>query len=151
MKVIFTEDVRGKGKRGEVKEVPDGYAQNFLIKRGKAKAATTKAMSELKGKQNAEAKQKAEELAEAKAFKARLEDRKTVVEIQSKAGEDSRLFGSVPSKQIAQALDKQYGMKVDKRKIDLPEPIRSLGYTNVPVKLFPGVEATIRVHITAQN
>ncbi|MFD1672067.1 50S ribosomal protein L9 [Agrilactobacillus yilanensis] len=151
MKVIFTEDVRGKGKRGEVKDVPDGYAQNFLIKRGKAKIATAQAMSELKGKQNAEAKQKAEELAEAKAFKARLEDSKTVVEIQSKAGEDSRLFGSVPSKQVAQALDKQYGMKVDKRKIELPEPIRTLGYTNVPVKLFPGVEAKIRVHITAQK
>ncbi|GAF41936.1 50S ribosomal protein L9 [Agrilactobacillus composti DSM 18527 = JCM 14202] len=151
MKVIFLQDVRGKGKRGDVKDVPDGFAQNFLIKQGKAKAATAQAMSELKGKQKAEDRQKAEELAEAKDFKKRLEADKTVVQIQSKAGEDGRLFGSVPSKQIAQALEKQFAMKVDKRKMDLPEPIRSLGYTNVPVKLFPGVEATIRVHITEQG
>ncbi len=151
MKVIFLQDVRGKGKRGDVKDVPDGFAQNFLIKQGKAKAATAQAMSELKGKQKAENRQKAEELAEAQDFKKRLEADKTVVQIQSKAGEDGRLFGSVPSKQIAQALEKQFAMKVDKRKMDLPEPIRSLGYTNVPVKLFPGVEATIRVHITEQG
>ncbi|KRM71699.1 50S ribosomal protein L9 [Lacticaseibacillus brantae] len=151
MKVIFTEDVRGKGKRGEVKEVPDGYAQNFLIKNGKAKAATAQAMSQLNGQQRAEEKKEAEELAEAQALKAKIENDKTVVQIQSKAGEDSRLFGSIPSKQIAQALEKQYQIKVDKRKIDLPEPIRALGYRNVKVQLFNNVEATIRVHVVAQQ
>ncbi|KRO16463.1 50S ribosomal protein L9 [Lacticaseibacillus saniviri] len=150
MKVIFTEDVRGKGKRGEVKEVPDGYAQNFLIKNGKAKLATAQAMSQLAGQQRAEEKKDEEALENAKALKAKIEDDKTVVEIQSKAGEDSRLFGSIPSKQIAQALEKQYQIKVDKRKIDLPEPIRALGYRNVPVNLYSNVDATIRVHITAQ-
>ncbi|ERL65428.1 50S ribosomal protein L9 [Schleiferilactobacillus shenzhenensis] len=151
MKVIFLQDVRGKGNRGDIKDVPDGYAQNFLFKQGKAKEATPKAMSELKGKQRAEAKQRAEELEEAKQFKAKIEDDKTVVQIQSKAGADAKLFGSIPSKQIAQALDKQFGLKVDKRKIDLPEPIRSLGYTNVPVRLAPGVDAVIRVHVTQQD
>jgi len=151
MKVIFTEDVRGKGKRGEVKEVPDGYAQNFLIKNGKAKAATAQAMSQLNGQQRAEEKKEAEELAEAQALKAKIEDDKTVVQIQSKAGEDSRLFGSIPSKQIAQALEKQYQIKVDKRKIDLPEPIRALGYRNVKVQLFNNVDATIRVHVVEQK
>ncbi|MFD1484998.1 50S ribosomal protein L9 [Lacticaseibacillus baoqingensis] len=151
MKVIFTQDVRGKGKRGEVKDVPDGYAQNFLIKNGKAKAATAQAMSALRGQQRLEEKKEAEAKAAAVAVKAQLEDDQTVVQIQSKAGEDSRLFGSIPSKQIAQALEKQYQIKVDKRKIDLPEPIKALGYRNVKISLYPGVDATIRVHITAQG
>ncbi|KIS03406.1 50S ribosomal protein L9 [Paucilactobacillus wasatchensis] len=147
MKVIFLEDVHGRGKRGEVKEVPDGYAQNFLIKKGKAKAATNSAMSALKGQQRAEEKKEAELLAEAQAVKTHLEADKTVVELTAKAGTDGRLFGSIPSKQIAQALDKQYQIKLDKRKIELAEPIRVLGYTNVPVKLFPQVTANIRVHV----
>lgn len=85
MKVIFLQDVRGKGKRGEVKEVPDGYAQNFLIKNGKAKAATRAAMSQLKGQQKAEEKREEEELEESKKLKAMLEDDKTVVELKAKS------------------------------------------------------------------
>lgn len=150
MKVIFTEDVRGKGKRGQLKDVPDGYAQNYLIKNGLAKVATPTAISQLKGQERAEEKKVAAELAKAEALKAKLEADDTVVEIQSKAGEDSRLFGSVPSKQIAQALEKQFGYKVDKRKIDLDEPIRALGYRNVMVQLAPGVTAKIRVHVVAK-
>lgn len=148
MKVIFLQDVRGKGKRGEVKEVPDGYAQNFLIKNGKAKAATKAAMSQLKGQQKAEEKREEEELKESKQLKAKLEDDKTVVELKAKAGTDGRLFGSIPSKQIATALEKQYGVKLDKRKIELPEPIKVAGYTNVPVKLHVDVTAKIRVHVS---
>ncbi|KRM55345.1 50S ribosomal protein L9 [Lacticaseibacillus sharpeae] len=149
MKVIFTEDVRGKGKRGQLKEIPDGYA-NFLIKNNKAKAGTPQAISQLKGQEKAEEKKAAALKAEAVALKTKLEDDKTVVEIKSKAGADSRLFGSVPSKQIAQALEKQFGYKVDKRKIDLPEPIRALGYRNLTVQLAPGVDAKIRVHVVEQ-
>ena len=148
MKVIFLEDVRGRGKRGDGKDVPAGYAQNFLIKNGKAKAATNQARSQLKGQQHAEEKRRAAELAEAKKQKAIIEADETVVELKSKAGTDGRLFGSVPSKQIAQGLEKQYGIKVDKRKIELPEPLRALGYRNVPVKLFDDVTAKIRVHIS---
>ncbi len=148
MKVIFLQDVRGKGKRGEVKEVPDGYAQNFLIKNGKAKAATKAAMSQLKGQQKAEEKREEEELEESKQLKAKLEDDKTVVELKAKAGTDGRLFGSIPSKQIATVLEKQYGVKLDKRKIELPEPIKVAGYTNVPVKLHVDVTAKIRVHVS---
>lgn len=150
MKVIFTEDVRGKGKRGQMKDVPDGYAQNYLIKNGLAKLATPAAVSQLKGQERAEEKKHEAELEAARKLKTKLEDDKTVVEIQSKAGEDSRLFGSVPSKQIAQALEKQFGYKVDKRKIDLDEPIRALGYRNVNVQLAPGVSAKIRVHVVAK-
>ncbi|MFT8433955.1 MAG: 50S ribosomal protein L9 [Lentilactobacillus diolivorans] len=148
MKVIFLEDVRGKGKRGEVKEVPDGYAQNFLIKNGKAKQASRSAMSQLKGQQKAEKRREIEEVEEAQQVKAKLEDDKTVVELQAKAGTDGRLFGSIPSKQIASALDKQFGIKLDKRKIELSDPIRVAGYTNVPVKLHSEVTARIRVHVS---
>lgn len=148
MKVIFLQDVRGKGKSGEVKEVPDGYAQNFLIKNGKAKAATRAAMSQLKGQQKAEEKREEEELEESKKLKSMLEDDKTVVELKAKSGTDGRLFGSIPSKQIATALEKQFGVKLDKRKIELPEPIKVAGYTNVPVKLHAEVTAKIRVHVS---
>ncbi|WP_178195241.1 50S ribosomal protein L9 [Ligilactobacillus sp. Marseille-Q7487] len=146
MKVIFTQDVRGKGKRGEIKELPDGYA-NFLIKANKAKQANAAAMSELKGQKRAEAKKEAEILAEAKALKEKLESGKYVVELKAKAGEDGRLFGSITTKQIAQALNEQYGLKIDKRKMELAAPIRSMGYVNVPVKLHNEVTSKIRVHI----
>lgn len=151
MKVIFTQDVRGRGKRGQVKDVPDGYAQNYLIKRGLAKEATKGNMNTLK---RVEANEKAAyeaEKAEAERIKAELEKDDTIVEFKSKAGNDSRLFGSISSKKIVEGLEKQYGIKVDKRKLNLPEPIKTLGYTNVHTKLFKGVEATVRVHVTEQD
>lgn len=151
MKIIFTKDVRGRGKRGEVKDVPTGYAQNFLIKRGLAKAATKANMNTLKRVvANEEAAYKAQK-ADAEKVKASLEKDDTIVNFKSRAGTDSRLFGSISSKKIVEGLDKQYGIKIDKRKLNLPEPIKTLGYTNVPVKLFKGVEGTIRVHVTEQD
>lgn len=147
MKVIFTQDVRGRGKRGQVKDVPDGYAQNYLIKRGLAKQATKAAMSQLAGQKRAEEKHAEEELAEAKQVKKVLESDKTVVELSGKAGTDGRMFGSISTKQIATALEKQYKLKIDKRKIELAAPIKALGYVNVPIKLHPEVTAEIRVHI----
>lgn len=146
MKVIFLQDVKGKGKKGDIKEVPNGYAQNFLIKNNLAKPANNESMAELKGKQKAKEKQDAEVLAEAKELKALLEKEETVVKINAKAGKDGRLFGSIPSKQIADALNKQYKIKIDKRKLELDQPIRALGFTQVPVKLHPQVTATINVH-----
>lgn len=147
MKVILLADVKGQGKKGDVKDVSAGYAQNFLIKKGLAKEATGAAMSTLKAQQRAKAKEEAEEKAEAETIKATLEAEDTIVIVKAKGGEDGRLFGSIPSKQIAQALEKQHGIKVDKRKIDLDEPLRAFGFRNVPVKLHPEVEATIRVHV----
>lgn len=148
MKVIFLQDVRGKGKRGEVKDLPDGYAQNFLIKQGKAKAATKGAMSQLKGQQEAEEKREAEVKAEAEQLKLKLEDDATVVELTAKVGTDGRLFGAISSKQIIQALSKQYDIKLDKHKMELNEPIKMMGYVNVPVKLHQDITATIRVHVS---
>lgn len=150
MKVIFLADVKGKGKKGQVKNVADGYAQNYLIKNGLAKEANKSSLSELSAQKKAKEKHEAEVLAEAKLLKEKLEDEKTVVKVTAKAGDDGRIFGSVPSKQIMQALEAQYGVKVDKRKAELPHPLKALGFANVPVKLHPEVTATIRVHIVQE-
>ena len=150
MKVIFLQDVKGKGKKGDVKEVPNGYAQNFLLKNNLAKEANKCSISQLAGQKKAQEKQEAEILEEAKELKGFLEKEETVVELKAKAGEDGRLFGSIPSKQIAEGLNKQYKVKLDKRKIELNNPIRTLGYTNVPVKLHHEVTATIKVHVVAE-
>lgn len=150
MKVIFLQNVKGKGKKGDVKEVPNGYAQNFLLKNNLAKEANKSSISQLAGQKKAQEKQEAEILEEAKELKVFLEKEETVVELKAKAGEDGRLFGSIPSKQIAEGLNKQYKVKLDKRKIELNNPIRTLGYTNVPVKLHHEVTATIKVHVVAE-
>lgn len=149
MKVIFLKDVKGQGKKGEVKNVADGYAQNFLIKKGLAVEATPANISKLNAQKKREAKEAAEELAKAKQLKEELE--KITVELTAKAGEGGRLFGSVTSKQIADALSKDFQIKIDKRKIELPDAIRSLGYTKVPVKLHPEVIATLNVHVKEAN
>ncbi|GAO99444.1 50S ribosomal protein L9 [Fructobacillus ficulneus] len=148
MKVVFLEDVKGRGKKGEIKDVPDGYANNFLIKNKKAEPATGKNLGAVKGRQKAEDKLAAEELAEAKKLKALLEDEKTVIKIKGKAGTDGRLFGAVSTKQIVAALADQYKVKIDKRKLALNQPIHSLGFTTVPVKVHRDVMADLRVHVS---
>lgn len=148
MKVIFLADVKGKGKKGEIKEVPTGYAQNFLIKKNLAKEATSQSIGELKGKQKAEEKAQAEILAEAQAIKAILDEDKTRVQFQEKVGPDGRTFGSITAKKISEELQKQFGVKVDKRHIILDHPIRAIGLVEVPVKLHKEVTAEIKFTIT---
>lgn len=145
MKVIFLKDVKGKGKKGEIKNVADGYAHNFLIKQGLAVEANQSAMSSLNAQQKKEEKVAQQELEDAKALKEKLE--KVTVELSAKSGEDGRLFGSITSKQIADELQKANGIKLDKRKIELQDAIRTLGYTKVPVKLHKDVLATLNVHV----
>ncbi|HEQ3063645.1 TPA: 50S ribosomal protein L9 [Streptococcus pyogenes] len=148
MKVIFLADVKGKGKKGEIKEVPTGYAQNFLIKKNLAKEATSQSIGELKGKQKAEEKAQAEILAEAQAVKAVLDEDKTRVQFQEKVGPDGRTFGSITAKKISEELQKQFGVKVDKRHIVLDHPICAIGLIEVPVKLHKEVTAEIKLTIT---
>lgn len=145
MKVIFLKDVKGKGKKGEVKNVADGYAHNFLIKQGLAVEANSANISSLNAQKKKEEKLAAEELAQAEELKAKVDE--ITVELTAKSGEGGRLFGSITSKQIAEELQKKHGIKVDKRKIELDDAIRSLGYTKVPVKLHPEVTATLNVHV----
>ncbi|AUS88947.1 50S ribosomal protein L9 [Lysinibacillus sp. HST-98] len=148
MKVVFLKDVKGKGKKGEIKNVADGYAQNFLIKNGYAAEANAQALSQIEGQKKLEAKNAAAELAEAQALKEKVEA--LTVELKAKSGDGGRLFGSVSTKQIADALQKVHGIKIDKRKMTLPDGIRSLGFTNVPVKLHHEVSATLKVHVTEE-
>lgn len=147
MRVIFLQDVKGKGKKGEVKEVPTGYAQNFLLKKNLAKEATTQTIGELKGKQKAEEKAQAEILADAKAKKKVLDEEKTRVLFTEKVGPDGRTFGSITAKKISEELKKQFGITVDKRHIVLDHPIRAIGLIEVPVKLHKEVTAEIKLKI----
>ncbi|WP_208587202.1 50S ribosomal protein L9 [Gracilibacillus suaedae] len=145
MKVIFTQDVKGKGKKGEVKNVSDGYARNYLLKNNLAIEANQANMKALKAKKNKEKQLEQQEVEEAQQLKERLANLE--VKVTAKSGEGGRLFGSITSKQIAETLKKDHQIKMDKRKIELDQPIRSLGYTNVPVKIHPEVTGTIRVHV----
>ncbi len=148
MKVIFLKDVKGKGKQGEVKNVSDGYAHNFLFKQGAAIEATPANMKMLEAQKNKVKQEADRELEESKQLKEKIEA--LTVELTAKAGDGGRLFGSVTSKQIADELAKTYKIKIDKRKFDLPDGIRSLGFTNVPLKLHPEVTATVKVQVKEQ-
>ncbi|MBD2847996.1 50S ribosomal protein L9 [Paenibacillus sp. IB182496] len=143
MKVIFLQDVKGQGKRGEVKNVSEGYARNFLLPKGLVKPASDGNIKTLEVQHASEQKRKDKEKEEAQELAARLGE--LIVVIPTKAGEGGRLFGAITSKQIAEALAKAESIKVDKRKIELDEPIRSLGITEVQVKLHPEVKAKLRV------
>ena len=147
MKVIFLADVKGKGKKGEIKEVPTGYAQNFLIKKNLAKEANAQAIGELRGKQKSEEKAHAELLAEAQKIKAKLEEEATVVQFTEKIGPDGRTFGSITNKKIAEELEKQFGIKIDKRHIQVSSPIRSRGLIDVPVKIYQDVTGVINIRV----
>ncbi|HCD6450256.1 TPA: 50S ribosomal protein L9 [Staphylococcus aureus] len=148
MKVIFTQDVKGKGKKGEVKEVPVGYANNYLLKKNYAVEATPGNLKQLELQKKRAKQERQQEIEDAKALKETLSN--IEVEVSAKTGEGGKLFGSVSTKQIAEALKAQHDIKIDKRKMDLPNGIHSLGYTNVPVKLDKEVEGTIRVHTVEQ-
>ena len=147
MKVIFLADVKGKGTKGEIKEVPTGYAQNFLIKKNLAKEANAQAIGELRGKQKSEEKAHAELLAEAQKIKAKLEEEATVVQFTEKIGPDGRTFGSITNKKIAEELEKQFGIKIDKRHIQVSSPIRSTGLIDVPVKIYQDVTGVINISV----
>lgn len=147
MKVIFLEDVKGKGKKGEAKNVSEGYARNYLLPNNLAVEATQGNMKSLEAKKKSQQKKTEEELEQAKVYKAELESLN--VEIKAKSGEGGRLFGAISTKQIAETLAKMK-KKVDKRKILLDDPIRTLGYTNVPIKIHPEVIATVKVHVVEE-
>ena len=146
MIVILLKDVKGAGKAGEVVKVSDGYARNMLIPKGFAKEATEGNVRNLE-------KQKAimaEKQAEAKAAAEELADKISLitVNIVSKGGEGGRLFGSITSKEISEALEEQHGIKIDKKKIVLDAPIKQIGDTEVTVKVYPEVQAQLKVSVT---
>ncbi|UOY91357.1 50S ribosomal protein L9 [Ectobacillus sp. JY-23] len=148
MRVIFLKDVKGKGKKGEIKNVADGYAHNFLLKQGLAQEATNANVKTLDAQKRKEQKDAELELEKSKELKGKIEQ--LTVQLKAKSGEGGRLFGSITSKQIADELQKAHGIKIDKRKFEMHDAIRALGHTNVPVKLHPQVTATLKVHVTEQ-
>ncbi|MBD0382233.1 50S ribosomal protein L9 [Paenibacillus sedimenti] len=148
MKVVLLKDVKGQGKKGEIKEVSEGYAQNFLFAQGLAAPATQGAVKTLDNQKKAEQRRKEQEKADAQALGEKLNE--LTVTIKAKAGEGGRLFGAITSKQIAEVLEKQK-IVIDKRKIVLEDPIRTLGVTKVPVKLHSEVTATLSVQVTEEK
>ena len=145
MKVILLEDVKSLGKKGEVVNVNDGYARNFVLPKKLGVEATGKNMNDLKLKKANEEKVAKEHLEAAQAFAKEMENDHVVVSI--KAGEGGRTFGSVSSKEIATAYKEQCGKEIDKKKIILPEPIKSFGVYEVAVKLHPKVTGTLKVKV----
>ncbi|ASS73603.1 50S ribosomal protein L9 [Tumebacillus algifaecis] len=148
MKVIFLQDVKGQGKKGEVKEVSPGYAQNFLLKKNLAVEATAETINRHKQQVAGEERKAAGVLQDAKDLAAVLKE--TTVILKTKAGDGGRVFGAISTKQIADALKEQKKLNVDKRKILLDEPIKSLGTTVVTVKLHPEVSTEMRVQVVAE-
>ena len=148
MKVVLLQDVKGSGKKGELVNVSDGYARNFLLPRKLAKEANAQAMNELK---NAESSRKFKietDTANANSAKAVLE--KGIIKISAKAGKNNKLFGSVTSKEISGEIKKQLGIDVDKRKITLETEIKSYGTYNCDVKLYQGITAKLRVQVAEE-
>lgn len=146
MKVILLADVRNLGRKGAAVDVAEGYGRNFLIPRGLAVEATAGNLKSAAIQQEQLKKKQAEEAAEAKALAKRLSE--LTVTIRAKTGDTGRLFGSVTGQDIADALVKQHKVKVDRRRLDLKEPIKQLGTYTVTVRLHPEATADLQVHVT---
>ena len=145
MKVVLLQDVAAHGKKGDIVNVSDGYARNVLIAKKWGVEATAKNLNDLKLRAKHEAEVAAEHLAEARDLAKKMGEWK--VETTIRTGENGKVFGSVSSKEIAEEVKKQYGETIDKKKIVLDEPIKSLGVHEIKVKLHPEVTATLRVHV----
>ena len=146
MKVILLEDVKTVGKKGEVVDVNDGYARNCLLKKKLGIEATPKALNDLKLKNANDEKLRQEEYEAAQEFAKEMEDK--VVEVKLKSGKDGRTFGSISSKEIAEAAKKQLGYELDKKKMHMPEAIKSLGTYNIPIRIHPKDTAELKVKVT---
>ncbi|MBE5961069.1 MAG: 50S ribosomal protein L9 [Lachnospiraceae bacterium] len=145
MQVILLEDVKALGKKGDIVKVSDGYARNFILPKNKGLEATAKNLNDLKLQKAAEAKKQQEILEEAQNLKKEIEEKSVLLKI--KAGEGGRTFGSVSTKEIAQALKEQHGYDIDKKKLQLSDPIRNMGTYTVPIKLHPKVTAELKVKV----
>ena len=145
MKVIFTQDVKGSGKKGEIKNVADGYARNMLFPKGYAIEATNENLNKLAGQQSsAQHKIDVEKQAASEAA-AKIKDKK--VTIKAKAGSNDRLFGSVTSAQVADAINEQFGIKVSKKKINLSSEIKNFGSFKATVKFYAGISQDIDIEV----
>lgn len=147
MKVILTQDVKGLGRAGEVVEVADGYGRNYLVPKGLAVAATGGTIKAIEHQQALVRRRLEKERAEAESLAARLQGASVVV--RARAGESGRLFGSVTAADVAEALAQQLGARVDRRRIELEGPIKTLGTYPVTLRLAPGISVAVQVVVEA--
>ena len=147
MEVILLKDVKTLGKAGEIVKVNDGYARNFILKKGFGMEATAKNVNEMKLKKANEDRLEAARVKEAQDLAARLEGKKATVRV--KAGEGGKIFGSVAAKEIAENVESQLGIAIDKKKLVLAEPIRNCGAFEVPVRLYRDVTAKLSIQVEA--
>lgn len=147
MKVILLQDVKAQGKAGDIKEVADGYARNFLLSKKLALEATPQNLKNLALQKEKQAAKAAAELAAAKELAAKIAAK--TIEIKVKTGEGGRLFGSVTNKEVAEAITAQTGMELDKRKVEIKEPIKNLGEAEALLKLHAEVHQKVKLQITA--
>lgn len=148
MKVILKADIKGVGKKDQVINASDGYARNFLFPKNLALEANAENMSKLKAKQDSNAFKKFQEKEEAQKIADKIS--KVLLKIKVKSGENGKIFGGVSSKEIAENLEKQYKIKVDKKKIDLKETIKVLGIANIEIKLYEGVIGKLRIDVISE-
>lgn len=148
MKVILNKDVKGTGKAGDVVNVSDGYARNMLIPRGLATEATAANLRQLEKQKALAAEKKAEEKAKAEQLAKDIKDISVI--IKTKAGDGGKIFGSITSKDIAEALKKQHNIEIDKKKIQLSSPIKHTGDMTVDIKLYSEVSAGLKVTVEAE-
>ncbi|MGN0288642.1 MAG: 50S ribosomal protein L9 [Lachnospiraceae bacterium] len=149
MKIILLEDVKSLGKKGEIIDVNDGYARNYILPKKLGVEATSKNLNDLKLQKNNEAKIAQEQLEAAQALAKDLETKEVIVKI--KAGEGGKTFGSVSTKEIAAAFKEQCGVEIDKKKIQLEEAIKSFGVYRVNIKLHPKVTGVLTVKVQEKN
>lgn len=149
MQVILLKDVKGQGKAGQIVKVSDGYARNMLFPRQLAMEATPANMKILEKKRAQIEAQRAIDKQVAEDIKAKIESK--TVKVVSKAGENGRLFGAITSKDIADAIQKEFLVELDKKKIDLDAPIKQVGLSEVTLKLFPGVQAKCKVDVVTEE
>jgi large subunit ribosomal protein L9 len=145
MKVILKQDIKGLGKKGDIVDTSDGYARNYLIPRGMVVEATQGNITKAKEQKKAQEIREQRERQEAQALAEKISQ--ATLLLKAKAAEDGRLYGSVTSKDISQALEEQKKIKVDKRKINLAEPIRYIGEIQVEIKILPGIIGNLRVKV----
>lgn len=147
MQVILQSDVKGTGKKGQIVNVSDGYARNFLLKRNLAKICNNESLSANTQQKEAQAYHKAVELAEAKELASKIKDVK--ITLTTKCGENGKIFGSITSKEIADKLNSE-GINIDKKKIVLPSPIKNTGEYIITVKIYPEVSTTFKLEVIAE-
>ena len=148
MKVILKQDIKGVGKKDEIINASDGYARNFLLPKNMAVEANSENMSKLKAKQDSNQYRKNVEKEEAQKIAEKLKG--ILLKIPVKAGENGKIFGSITSKEIAENLKTQYQIEVDKKKIELKEPIKTLGSFTVQIRLYEGVIGNLKLQMISQ-